>query len=668
VKFSRSPVAIGLLIILFISLGVVGLRNFGLFEGLDLAVYDWCVRLRPDASRPDPRIILISVTEDDIRKQGRWPLTDNTLAQALEILTRYQARAIAVDIYRDIPVPPGHERLNKILTSNSRIIATTKLSDDPASVIPPPPVLKNTDQIGFNDIPVDPDGIVRRGLLIMDDGERTLYSFSLRQALLYLQTEGISPQPDASNPEHLRLGKTTFRPFESNDGSYINADARGYQILLDFKGLRSPFQTFSLTTLLSDQIEPAAIKDKVVLIGVNTDSVKDSFYTPHSHGLQVEPISGAALHAHIVSQLLRSALDGDKQISIVSDRQEEVWTLLWGIMGGALGLWVRSPWRFSLVGAGGLFILSAAAYFAFLWGWWIPLAPPAMTWLFSAALVTAYISNQEKRERTVLMQLFSRHVSPEVADAVWRQREQFMDGGRPRSQKFTATVLFTDLKDFTSIAEKMDPQALLDWLNTYMEAMAQLVMAHGGVIDNYIGDSIKADFGVPLPRTTEAAIAGDAVAAVKCALAMEKELRRLNTEWRQQNLPSVEMRVGIFTGPVVGGSLGSAQRLKYTTMGDTVNVASRLESLDKERLDPEFADSPCRILIGHETLRYLEHQFETRKIGSAILKGKDEEVMVYRVLGEAGKTPITAIDEDEGMKDKGRLVEGSNKRIGSEQR
>jgi adenylate cyclase len=655
-KFSRSPIAISLLVTLTISIGVVALRNLGLLEALELAGYDWCIRLRPDATRSDPRIVLISVTEDDIRKQGRWPLTDDTLAQTLEILSRYEPRSIAIDIYRDIPVPPGHDRLNKILTSNSRIIATTKLSEDPASVIPPPPVLKDTDQIGFNDIPVDPDGIVRRGLLIMDHGERTLYSFSLRQALLYLKPEGILPQPDPHNPEYLKLGKATLRPFESNDGSYVGADAGGYQILLDFKGLRSPFQSFSLTTLLSGKVDAAAIKDKAVLIGVNTDSVKDSFYTPHSRGLQGEPISGAALHAHIVSQLLRFALDGDQQIAIVSDRQEGVWTLLWGIMGGALGLWVRSPWRFSIIAAGGLFVLSGAAYFAFLGGWWIPLVPPAMTWLVSAALITAYISNQEKRERAVLMQLFSRHVSPEVADAVWQQREQFMDGGRPRSQKFMATVLFTDLKGFTSVSEKMDPQALLDWLNTYMEAMAQLVMSHGGVIDNYIGDSIKADFGVPLPRTTEAEIAQDAVAAVNCALAMEKELRRLNAFWQQQNLPTVEMRVGIYTGPVVGGSLGSAQRLKYTTMGDTVNVASRLESFDKEHVDPKAADSPCRILIGEETLKYLDHQFETKKIGSAILKGKDEEVIIYRVIGEAVSDPSTVVENSPG-----KLVEGGNK-------
>jgi len=244
------------------------------------------------------------------------------------------------------------------------------------------------------------------------------------------------------------------------------------------------------------------------------------------------------------------------------------------------------------------------------------------------------------------MQLFSRHVSPEVADAVWRQRDQFMDGGRPRSQKFMATVLFTDLKGFTSVSEKMDPQALLDWLNTYMEAMAQLVMDHGGVIDNYVGDSIKADFGVPLPRTTEAAIGQDAIAAVNCALAMEKELRRLNADWQEKNLPTVEMRIGIFTGPVVGGSLGSAQRLKYTTMGDTVNIASRLESHDKDHFDPDFADSPCRILIGEQTLRYLNQKFETKRIGEAFLKGKDEGVTIFRVVGPARIGSGTGVEKE----------------------
>ena len=191
----------------------------------------------------------------------------------------------------------------------------------------------------------------------------------------------------------------------------------------------------------------------------------------------------------------------------------------------------------------------------------------------------------------------------------------------------------------------MDPQALLDWLNTYMEAMAQLVMDHGGVIDNYVGDSIKADFGVPFPRTTEAAIAQDAVAAVNCALAMEKELKRLNANWQRQNLPTVEMRIGIFTGPVVGGSLGSAQRLKYTTIGDTVNVGRDSRATTRTGSTPISQIAVVVFLIGKQTLRYLNDQFETKRVGEAVLKGRDEAVTIFRVVSHARANSKTVVKQ-----------------------
>lgn len=633
-KFWRSPLAAAILVSVSVSLVILGLRRLGYLEYLELAAYDWFIRLRPEASEPDSRIVLIGITEADIRKLGRWPVTDATLAQAMEILTQYRPRAIGLDIFRDISVPPGSEELKTIFTRNRHIIATMKFGEDASSGIPPPPGLKDTDQVGFNDMVVDRDGIVRRALLFLDDGAQVSYSFALRLALLYLKSEGITPQPDRFNPQHVRLGRTAFRPFESNDGGYLGADARGYQILLDLQGFRKPFLSFPLIALLSGEINPAMIKGKIVLIGVTTESVKDAFYTSYSRGLQsAQQIFGVALHAHIVSQLLRSSLEGSVQVASPSERQKASWILLWGIMGGALGLWVRSPWRYALFGASGLLILTLAVYIAFLNGWWIPLVPPAMGWLVSAALVTACMSNQEKKQRALLMQLFARHVSPEVAEILWVQRDEFLDGGRPRSQKLIATVLFSDLKGFTRVSEKMDPQALMEWLNAYMETMAQLVMDHGGVVDDYFGDAIKANFGLPLPRKTEAEISRDAVNAVSCALAMEREINRLNAIWQEQNLPTVSMRIGIFTGPVVVGCLGSAQRLKYTTVGDTVNVASRLESFDKDVFDPDFASRSCRILVGETTLCYLDDQFETQRVSETTLEGKEEKIIIYRVLG-----------------------------------
>jgi adenylate cyclase len=229
----------------------------------------------------------------------------------------------------------------------------------------------------------------------------------------------------------------------------------------------------------------------------------------------------------------------------------------------------------------------------------------------------------------MLMQIFSRHVSKEVAEMIWQQRDQFLDNGRPRSQNMTVTVFFSDLKGFTTLSEKMSPQDLIDWLNTYMESMAGLIMEHGGVVDSYAGDGIKADFGVPLPRKTEEEVRRDAANAVNCALAMQQEMRRLNDIWSEKGHPEMGIRIGLFTGPVVGGLLGSSQRLKYTTIGDTVNVASRLESYDKE----VAKSSLCRILIGDSTLKCLDGRYATEEIGEVSLKGKHEKILIHRVLG-----------------------------------
>jgi adenylate cyclase len=165
------------------------------------------------------------------------------------------------------------------------------------------------------------------------------------------------------------------------------------------------------------------------------------------------------------------------------------------------------------------------------------------------------------------------------------------------------------------------------WLNEYMEAMSQLVLAHGGVVDKFIGDAVMAVFGVPIARTTEDAIANDAKAAVRCALEMGAALESLNCQWRLQGRPTVSMRVGIATGIVVTGSLGGIQRLDYTTIGDTVNIAARLESYDKS-----IDGGLCRILINEETYRYIQDCFITELIGRVQLKGREQLTPIYQVL------------------------------------
>jgi adenylate cyclase len=397
-----------------------------------------------------------------------------------------------------------------------------------------------------------------------------------------------------------------------------------------------------MNEVLDGQVDPALIRDSIVIAGVNADSVKDEFLTPYDRFAGPgQTTSGIAVHAYETGQLLRAALAGDAPIQVLSDRTEHLWILLWGILAAILGRFTRSGLRFTLLAAGGLATLVAVAFAAFMLGWWIPVAPTGLAWLAASGGVMAYLSTHEKAEKRLLMDLFSKNVSPAVADELWKHRDSFMHGGRLDAQTMTITVLFSDLANFTPVAERLTPTELLNWLNEYMEAMASLVTQYEGVVDNYIGDAIKADFGVPIPRTTDEQIRQDAVNAVSCALAMRQEMERLNEFWSAQGSPLVRIRVGIATGPVVAGCLGSTQRIKYTTIGDVVNTAARLESFSKEA-PGNSPDSLCQVLLADHTAERLGDRFELEPVGICSLKGKSEGVMVYRLLGE--KTSAEAGD------------------------
>jgi adenylate cyclase len=190
-------------------------------------------------------------------------------------------------------------------------------------------------------------------------------------------------------------------------------------------------------------------------------------------------------------------------------------------------------------------------------------------------------------------------------------------------------VLFADVRGYTSIAERTEPEALMSWLNTFMSSMADEVIRHGGVIDDYAGDGIKADFGVPLQRRNGEGQAEDAKRAVACAIAMAIRLEELNERFEADGLPPIRVRIGIASGLAVAGSVGSRDRLKYTVVGDVVNRAARLEALDKEY---DAGDGlPCRILIDQPTSDAVAGQFDCRPLGAVHLKGKESPVEVYQV-------------------------------------
>ena len=632
IKLFRTPIILFVLVTVFTSVGVIGMRHLGMFEFLEMAAYDWSLRWQPQSKNPDPRIVLVTISEQDIRQLGRWPLTDSHVAQLLKQLTEYRARVIGLDIYRDFEIPPGTDDLNQIFKNNSNIITVMKFPSGRDTGIPGPRILQHTDQVGFNDMLTDSGGTVRRGLLFLDNGKISATSFALTLATRYLNQEGIGLKPDETNPNYVKMGSVTLPPLRSNDGAYVNLDDSGYQFLIRYRHAQPPFSQYVLSEILKGEIPAQNIQDKIVLIGVTAESVKDSFITPYSRGMDLhQSMPGVEVHAHMLSQFLRIALEGERPIHVLSNGQERGWIIFWCIIGGLTALLVRAFWPFLLIFTGWAALLAGIAYFSIQADWWVPLFTPVLGLLSTGSLLSTAISKMERDQRKLLMDLFSKHVSPEVAHLIWQQRDQFFHEGRLRTQKQVVTALFADLEGFTPIAESLAPPQLMDWLNGYMEAMATVVMKNQGVVDDYYGDAIKANFGVPFARTTESEIRQDAQNAVMSALQMRSEIIRLNKDLKTQSLPAVRLRIGIFTGPVVAGSLGSSQRLKFTTIGDAVNVAARLESLDHLPLELLTETEPCRILIGETTHAYLNEQWETQDMGECKLKGKEQPIRVYKV-------------------------------------
>ena len=639
-QWKPTPHTVSLLIVLFVVVCAIQLRHSGRLQFLEFDSYDFFIRHQPKAATSDP-IVLVEMTEADILSPTLdYPIYDNKLAELLRNLESHRPAAIGLDIWRDIPVPKSGiylSELNETLISYTNIIAIFTLEGAP----PPPPVLKwNPERVAFNDnFPADVDveattPKVRRNILFADlEPDRPFFSLPFRLVMLYLEGKGIGPEFDPAEANLLRLGKARLWKLEANDGAYVGADTRGWQMLLDFK-CPTNFIRYSVSDVLSGKVPAETLRDKIVLVGMNAPSVSDERVTPMSRKHR-----GIELQASAINQLLREALDGDKPMQYCSGWIEDGWILLRCLAGGAIAYWVRSPWQFALITVACLLALAGTAWMAFGMGWWIPVISPAVGYIPATALVISYVSAHERSMRAVLMKLYSRHVSKEIAESIWENRDSFLEGHRPLAQKLTVTVLFTDLKGFSTISESLEPARLYEWLNGYLGAMAQMIQEHGGVLKQFTGDGILALFGVPVPHTTTAQQSADASACVKCAIAMGQRLVELRRDWEKEGLPAVSMRAGIYTGEVAAGSVGSDDRFEYAVIGDVVNTASRLESYDKSLADPDKLPNLCRILIGAPTHALLDDSFTTKEIGLLEVKGKVNKVPVFQVFDQKVNSP-----------------------------
>ncbi len=620
------------------------LRQTGWLETLELKTYDSYLQLSAGGGDLHEPIVMVEFTESDEAVFG-FPLPDAVLAKLLQQLAADQPAAIGLDLIRDRPEPPSDDpsafdELSAAFRDNPSIIGITKRG---SGAFGPPPALEDRPfQIGSAAIAHDPDGLIRRGLLfIAEDGGPTQPSLAMILAGRYLASKNMDIK--RSSDGWFTLGESTVIPFHPDQSGFYQQSARwagGYQFLLSYPACATGFERHRLQDVLDN---PASIdvRDRIVLIGNTVRAAKDVFDVPLAcAGTSDKDMFGLHLHGQIVSQLIGQA---EGRLPALEASVQKLggttkgllfdggWIWLWTVIGTLTVMYLTSRlWLAAGAFVSALVLVSLNGLAFTTMGWWLPLVPAAVGYGLSLTLAIVYMMTRAESEREHIMTLFSGVVSKRVADSIWQKRHE------PESkplQLMTATVMFSDIKGFTSISERLSEPVLAEWLNDYISVMVAIVATHGGVIEKFAGDGLTVEFGVPEPRTTEEEIDMDARAAMDCAMAMAESLPSLNEAWEAKGLPPIGIRIGIHTGPLMVGMIGSADRWQYSIVGDTANTAARLENYAKD--DPVIGCDVghCRTLISQASWDRLNDDYDADFIGMANLKGKAEEIGVYRIRG-----------------------------------
>lgn len=398
--FSKTVVLTSLVLTGF----VVALRHLGALEAMELDAYDRFIRMTSHED-PDERILVVGISEEDIQRRQEYPIHDGTLADVLTKLETYEPRAIGLDIGRDVPMGPseGRSRMIEVLQESDRIIAACLLSSSTQPGVPAAPGA-SPDRIGFADFPEDIGGIVRRSLVVSaptpppvligephlcNDAspENEVLSLSFLLALVYLEEEGIVPEP--TDWGEIRLRDTILHPLTTNSGGYAGIDAVDYQIMLNYRSGRDAVRQVTLTQVLEGQVEPDWIRDRVVLIGYTSQVANDILTTPFDETLEgFRGMPGVVVHAQAVSQILSAVLDQRPLIGSWPMTGEILWIWAWSLAGGTLAFYSRRLSRFVLIGAGLLIGCWGLSYFLFLQGVWVPLIPSLSLLMITAVGVS----------------------------------------------------------------------------------------------------------------------------------------------------------------------------------------------------------------------------------------------------------------------------------------
>ena len=474
-----------------------------------------------------------------------------------------------MDLYRDLPMPPGNEELQAIQRAQDNLYWVFKLPDEGNIGVPSPPALRETGREVLSDHVTDAGGVVRRALLLAAD-ERTGMNWRAMGVALAERYTGQSLRP---MDDDLALGKGRIPLLEHSYGPYARVDAGGYQMLLDYRGGHRRFRQISFAEIIDQPKLAATLRDRIVLVGTAALSIKDNFATPLSTGWGGEgALMGLALHAHTADQMIRLA-NGEARNPVPLPRLVDhvaIWAA--AMCGAVLALLV---WRVLVVLLAlllGLGLVGGATAWGFAGaGLLLPGVPVALAWVLSAAGCNFVMHSVGLRERNQLRRSFESYLDPRIISEMMQGDTLPSFGGAHRE----ITAIFTDIADFTTTAETMDAATVAGLLGEYFGVLSDVVVQNGGLVNDFIGDGLLVLFGAPMDQPDHAD------RAVATALAMDEAAQRFNAGVTARGIKWGHTRIGVHTGMALVGNIGTHGKLKYGALGDSLNTASRVEGLNK---------------------------------------------------------------------------------------
>jgi adenylate cyclase len=617
---------------------VLGLLSF--FRNIELDTYDLRVAATARPTTPSDRIVLVSIDNESLRRMeplvGRWPWPRLVHATLIDYLAAAGATVITYDVLfaeRDIrkfmvgdSEWTGEESDAALVDSTRKAgnvvhvaeAASIELVDPSRALqenmdapalnvkLPPAPCVEHRPRvtppfpdlaaasraIGHTLLTLDADGVVRRTAPIVQIGERTIPSVAMATVMVTGSTPAMDVERTADGQCSALIAWRG--PAENANGQPTFTSYSFYDVF------------YSQQQIIEGQkpgIDPSLFKDRIVVVGVSAEGLHEVFKTPFPTG----EINGPEVHADVIDAMLanRSVARSPAWMAIAI-------AFLAAAVVGVAG-WYLNAWLTGAVAAVVAVLLAVVSVIAFARGLWLPVTVPALAIIFAFVGDLAWKYFVEGRDKRLIKKVFSRYVSKDVFDQLVANPSLAELGGTRRYM----TVLFSDIRGFTTMSEKGTPEDVVAQLNHLFTRMVSVVFHHRGTVDKFVGDMVMALYGAPLDDEDHADH------AVETALAMIRALQEMNVEWQAQGKPTLDIGIGINTGDMVAGNIGSDTIMSYTVIGDAVNLGARLESLNK--------DYGTRIIISEFTRARLKGRYDIHPLGDVVVKGKSKPVAIFEV-------------------------------------